>query len=296
MIHMKRFLIMMPLFAFLGALLAAPAGGDPKILIPSKRSGNLEIYLMNADGSDAKSLTNSKSFNTFPTWSPDGKTIAFCRYDEGQLPSIWTMDADGKNPKQLTKEHDRGPVWSPNGKKIAFCRHVDGNPEIFVMDADGSNQTNLTKNSAFDADATWSPDSKQIAFTSDRSGEGFKIYVMDANGENVKEVTKTGNRLGYSYPAWSPDGKKIAYADQAENNLEIFTCDLSGESVKQLTKLGGQNSYAVWSTDGKQIMFGHLVNKDSGELYVMDADGGNQKAVLKDEGYVEGCRPSWQPK
>jgi TolB protein len=293
---MMRFLTMIPLFAFLGALVAAPAGSDPKILVPSKRSGNFEIYLMNADGGDAKNLTNSKSFNVFPTWSPDGKTIAFCRYDEGQLPSIWTMEADGKNVKQLTKEHDRGPAWSPDGKKIAFCRHVDGNPEIFVMDADGSNQTNLTKNAAFDADPAWSPDSKQIAFTSDRSGEGFKIYVMDANGENVKEISKTGNRLGYTYPAWSPDGKKIAYSDQAENNLEIFTCDLSGENAKQLTKLGGQNSYAVWSPDGKQIMFGHLVNKDSGELYVMDADGGNQKVVLKSEGYVEGCRPAWQLK
>ena len=292
---MKPFFLMTLFIACVGIMFAAPAAEDPKIVVPSKRSGNFDLYIMNADGSDAKNLTNSKSYNTYPAWSPDGKTIAFCRYDEGQLPSIWTMDADGKNAKQLTKGHDRGAAWSPDGKKIAFCR-VDGNPEVFVMDADGSNQVNLTKNDAFDSDATWSPDSKQIAFTSDRSGEGFKICVMDANGENVKEIIKAGNRLGFSFPAWSPDGKKIVYANQVENNLEIFTCDPNGDNVKQLTKLGGRNSYPAWSPDSKQIMFGHLGDKNSGELYVMDADGGNQKIVLKSEDYVEGYRPAWQPK
>ena len=59
----------------------------------------------------------------------------------------------------------------------------------------------------------------------------------------MKEITKNGNHFGYAYPAWSPDGKRIAYADQAENSLELFVCDSDGENVKQLTTLGGQNRY-----------------------------------------------------
>ena len=290
---LRRFLLSLGLCGFLGALLAAPAADQAKILFPCKRSGSsYEICLMDADGGDAQKLTDSKVFNTFPAWSPDGKTIAFCRYEEGQPSSIWVMDADGTNVKQLTRGPDRAPAWSPDGNLIAFCR----NGEIHVMEPDGANQVNLTKNETFDADVAWSPDSKKLAFSSSRSGEGFKIYVMDADGENVNEITKAGNLLGFAYPAWSPDGKKIVYADQDENNLEIFVCDPDGDNVKQLTKLGGKNTYAAWSPDGKQIMFRRLENEVAGALYVMNADGGNQKAVLKLEDTIEGCRPAWKPK
>jgi TolB protein len=277
----------------LSALVAAPAADQPKILFPCKGTGSsFEICLMDVDGGDAQRLTESKVFNTFPAWSPNGKTIAFCRYEEGQPSSIWTMDADGQNVKQLTKGPDRAPVWSPDGKKLAFVR----NGEIHVMDPDGANQVNLTKNETFDADVTWSPDGMSLAFSSSRSGEGFKIYVMDADGENVREITKTGNLLGFAYPAWSPDGKRIAYADQDENNLEIFVCDADGQNAKQLTKLGGQNTYAAWSPDGKQILFRRLENEVSSTLYLIDADGSNKRTLLKSEVTVEGCRAAWQPK
>ncbi|MFL5243050.1 MAG: DPP IV N-terminal domain-containing protein [Gemmataceae bacterium] len=290
---LKRLLLSLGLCGFLGALLAAPAAVQPKILFPIKRSNtSFEINLMDADGTDANKLTDSKVFNTFPAWSPNGKPISFCRYEEGQPSAIWIMDADGKNAKPLTKGPDRAPAWSPDGKTIAFSH----NGEIHVMDADGGNQINLTRNETFDVDASWSPDGKQIAFSSSRSGEGFKIYVMDADGENVTEISKTGNILGFSFPAWSPDGKKIAYAEQDGTNLEIFLCDPDGENAKQLTKLGGKCTYAAWSPDGKQLLFRRLENDVAGALYLMDADGGNQKAILKIEDTIDGCRPAWQPK
>jgi TolB protein len=112
----------------------------------------------------------------------------------------------------------------------------------------------------------------------------------------VKEITKNPNRFGFAYPAWSPDGKRIAYADQAENSLELFICDPDGENVKQLSKLGGQNTYPAWSPDSKQILFRHFEGNNDGPLYIMDADGGNQKIVLKLEGNIEGSRAAWQPK
>src|SRR6202040_2750685 len=126
----------------------------------------------------------------FPCWSPDGKKIAFTSDLGGGL-NIYVMDADGKNIKKLTKENDasRAPAWSPDGKKIAFTRHVDGGvPDIFVMNADGSDPVNLTNSPGYDADASWSPDSKRIVFTSLRAGqEGFRLFVMDADGKNEKQ-------------------------------------------------------------------------------------------------------------
>jgi TolB protein len=134
-------------------------------------------------------------------------------------------------------------------------------------------------------------------FCSDRAGDGFRIYVMDADGENVKDLSKNSNAGGFVYPAWSPDSKKIAYGGTVEKSIEIFVMDADGDNVKQLTKLGGQNSYSAWSPDGKQIIFQHCeAYGKAGPVLIMDADGKNQKEILKSEGYIEGGRAAWKPK
>src|SRR5205823_5669879 len=97
---------------------------------------------------------------------------------------------------------------------IAFVSTRDGNPEIYTMDADGSHQTRLTNHSARDLFPSWSPDGTKIAFQSDRDKFGGvqesqpNIFVMDADGSNVTQLTTSGNAL---QPDWSPDGTKIAY-------------------------------------------------------------------------------------
>lgn len=253
---------------------------------------------MNADGSDAKNLTENQGQNTYPAWSRDGKKIAFISTRDGNS-AIYVMDADGKNVKQLTNGErvDRAPAWSPDGKKIAFCRHLGNNWEIFVMEADGANQVNLTDDPARDADPAWSPDGKKIAFASNRSGQGYRLYVVDTDGKNVQDVSKADNRRGYVYPAWSPDGKIIAYSELIDNDVEIFLAGADGSFTKQLTKLGGLNTLAAWSADGKKMAFLHTsFDAETGSLYVMDANGNDPKEVLKDEAPVEGGRPAWQPK
>jgi Tol biopolymer transport system component len=272
----------------------------PRLLFPSNRGGNFDIYRMNPDGSDARNLTNKEGDDTYPAWSPDGTRIAFTSNRSGNL-DIYVMDANGSDVKQLTNTNDveRGPTWSPDGKKIAYVRHVnEDNPEIYVMNADGSNPINLTKDTAYDSDVAWSPDGKKLAFASNRSGQGFRVYVMDADGKNVQDISKEDNPAGFVYPAWSPDGKRIAYTHLAENALEIFVCDADGSNRKQLTKLGGGNSYAAWSMDGKKIAFLHINEGDeAGTPHIMDADGTNAKPILpKPEGPIEGGRLAWKPK
>ena len=101
----------------------------------------------------------------------------------------------------------------------------------------------------------------------------------------------------YVYPAWSPDGKKIAYGGPSGDAVEIFVCDADGTGQKQLTRLGGMSSMAAWSRDGKRIAFQHHTYRSAlASLYVMDADGGNLTVVLKDAGPKEGGRPVWKRK
>jgi Tol biopolymer transport system component len=163
------------------------------------------------------------------------------------------------------------------------------------MDADGGNVKALTRGDKVSRVPTWSPDGKKILFTSLRSGNGFRVYVMDVDGGNTRELTTNDNPFGSVFPSWSPDGTKIAWTDKVGEGLEIFTANADGSNAKQVTKLGGLNTYAAWSPDGKTIAFYHAENEETGSFQVMDAAGGNRKELLKNEAPVEGGRPAWRP-
>jgi TolB protein len=119
--------------------------------------------------------------------------------------------------------------------------------------------------------------------------------VLGLDGKGARNLTNHASQS--LYPAWSPDGKRIAFGDESNGAVELFVCDADGSNKKQLTKLGGINTAAAWSPDGKQLLFQrHGDGEETGTLYVIDADGGNQKVVLKGEGPIEGGRASWRPK
>jgi len=136
-----------------------------------KRVGNMEIYVMNADGSNQIRLTKNPAASPYapyalaicesPAWSPDGSKIAFAsnRYNRFGNVKIYVMNADGSKQTRLTNNsaYDASPAWSPDGSKIAFVSGRDGNQEIYVMNADGSNQTRLTNNLVEDGSPAWSP-------------------------------------------------------------------------------------------------------------------------------------------
>jgi len=269
-----------------------PAYAKAQLLRVSKRTGNAEIFLMNADGTEAKNLTQSKAENSYPAWSPDGQKIAFASNRDGTL-NIYIMDANGANLKQLTQgtQRCRLPSWSPDGQQIAFCRYVNGTELIFIMDADGSKVKQIGKG----YDPAWSPDGKKILFASLTTGKGFHLYVMDLNGANIRKLTTGDNVTGYVYPAWSPDGKKIAWTDKVGGGLEIFVADADGQNAKQLTALGLTNTFAAWSPDGKKVVFFRLGGGQTGLNYIMDADGGNLTELQTNESYIEGGRPAWRP-
>ncbi|MBI3151738.1 MAG: PD40 domain-containing protein [Chloroflexi bacterium] len=160
--------------------------------------GSEGICVMNADGT-----THNIADGGRPTWSPDGKKIAF-RSGPYNNVEVYVINVDDTDPINLTryrKGWDGNPVWSPDGKKIAFSSYRDGNYEIYVMNADGSDQINLTNNQAGDDEPVWSPDGRKIAFVSDRDGNN-EIYLIDADGSNLFRLTNN-DANDYS-PTWSP--------------------------------------------------------------------------------------------
>jgi len=130
-----------------------------KIALASDREGDVEIYVMDSDGSNLIRLTESVGFDGFPQWSPDGTKIAFITFRD-ENPEIYVMDRDGSNQINLTNHPAQdasggGFSWSPDGSQILFDTDRDGNFEVYVMDADGSNPTNLTNDPAADLAPAW---------------------------------------------------------------------------------------------------------------------------------------------
>jgi TolB protein len=176
-----------------------------------------DIYVMNADGSNVVNisdviLSNISDYIFAPIflsldWSPDGTRIAFSLSDDICCADIYVVDADGSNPRNLTRfsgTDDRSPAWSPDGWRIAHSRRhpLGGDAEIYVMDPGGGAVVNLSNNPASDREPTWSPDGTHIAFASNRDDSDFDIYVMDADGANLIRLT---DRPGADRsPAWAP--------------------------------------------------------------------------------------------
>ena len=155
-----------------------------------------DICVVDADGGKPHNLTLHPFGNPLhhfddehPTWSPDGRQIAFTSNREGQ--GIFVMDRDGNNLRRLTppRTWDYNPAWSPDGKQIAFQSSQNESIDIYVMNADGSNRRRLTRHPAHDHYPSWSPDGQKIVFYSERNGVDGEVYVMDAYGNNQQNLT-----------------------------------------------------------------------------------------------------------
>lgn len=277
-----------------------------KIAFVWQRDHSREIHVINADGTGEKNLSPIPANDQYPAWSPGGSRIAFT---SGNPPygsiafDICVMNPDGTGRSRLTQGPagigDSGPHWSPDEKRIAFSRHEQGNSEVYVMNADGSGQRNLTQSPRLDFCRGWSREGKKILFESNRTGN-WDIYVMNADGRGQTNLTR--NPADDSGPSWSPDGRKIAFTRRQQNaSGEIYMMDADGTNQRRITTNPMWDVSPVWSPDGKMIAFLRL--QQSGlwwfesrysEIYVMNADGSDQRNITRMRAYTMGY--AWAPR
>jgi len=321
------------------------------VFVSNRHNEALSIWTMNPDGGSLTRLTDEKSrtewlpsfvqvYDVGPVWSPDGARIAFVSNRDSDF-AVYIMSADGKSVNLVTDKvlNPASVAWSPSGNKIALSGGVRVVPgiekpsvHVYVVNIDGSQLSKLTSDGDYgnnNDSPTWSPDGKQIAFSSNRDPDGkYKIWVMNADGSNQRRLTDihgTSNPLFYgdSGPAWSPDGSKILFGGYRDFNgtrncfvvncSELFVMNADGSNDVPLTNDPNRNGgYAAsWSPDGTKIVasrsLGTIAERNSinrgTAIIVMNADGSNEVNISNRGTYdfngrghlfVEGS-PDWQP-
>ena len=258
------------------------AGTVSRIAFASIRDGRKEIYVIEADGSGIRRVTDNSftpASDGSPSWSPDGQELAFER-DGSSHSGIWVVNKEGTSSRRLTTlSGDWSPSWSPDGRQIAFMR-LDGPGEIYVMTADGSSPTRLTDHPGHDYDPTWSPDGRQIAFSRRDGNQNGDIYVMNADGSSQTRLTN--HFADDDRPSWSPDGRQIAFSSHRDGNYEIYVMNADGSAPTRLTNNPGTDFNPSWSSNGL-IAFESFRN-GSEDIFVMAADGSAQTQVTSGPG------------
>jgi len=220
----------------------APDGRS--IAYTSYRTGVPDVLISNIYAGTMEQPTKGVGQNWLPVFSPDGRRIAFVSNRDGNS-EIYVANRDGSNLTRLTNNPaiESTPTWSPAGTQIAFTSERSGTPQIYVVNVDGSGLRKITSESYADR-ATWSPAPfNEIAFTA-RTGPGFDIKILAIGTGETRQIT-FGEGTNES-PAWSPNGRHLAFMSTRAGRSQIFTVDRDGRNLRQLTR-DGNNTTPHWS-------------------------------------------------
>ncbi len=248
-----------------------------------------QLMIADADGYDPRQLVRSTEPLMSPTWSPDGRQMAFVAFENGQSAIFLQTVATGVVRKLTNKSGINGaPAFSPDGRKLAVTLSYEGNPEIYLLDIATETLTRLTRDPAIDTEPAFSPDGRHIVFTSDRAGRA-QLYRMSANGGGEPERLSFEGRSN-ARASFSPDGKTLALVHQDERGFRIATMDVKTRQLQVLSD-GPLDESPSFAPNGVAIIYAAKGARGA-ELATVTTDTGIRQR-LSQAGDVR--EPAWSP-
>jgi len=272
----KRFVMLGA--ALLLAVAALTAAGPAGATLPGGNGkiayANVGIWVAGPVGENPTRLTSSIR-DADPSWSPDGKQIAFTRLNGCQDPEcvfgdVWVMDADGTDQRLVTKGFN--PSWSPDGEKLAYescttsglypCDNDKRN--VSLVNPDGTGRVDLTagmrspcnaNTTSREVEPTWSPDGKKIAFISSAQNCRYEVYAMNADGTGQVRLSEAGVNEADHTPSWSPDGEEIVFSRSYEAEMpRVYSVDADGV-LGEVAFPSARGLEPAWAPDGRRIVY-----------------------------------------
>lgn len=255
---------------------------NEKIAFSSNRSGNWDIYVMDADGSDRVRLTQNRADDFSPAWSPTGKQILFVS-DRGGEMDLYVMNADGSRLRKIFRDSALRiePAWAPDGERIAF--HAQG-PQWSIQTATihGTGVNLVVAADPRGGNPSWSPDGNEIAFVNNIN-DTRRIFIVTLSSGEVRTFLPNESSWMYS-PAWSPEGDRLAfswYKWGIGNKQALFVANRNGTRLKQIGKSALGTFSPAWSPEEDKLVYVEEAIDRDRQIVVIDIGSRKKREITR---------------
>lgn len=252
-----------------------------------KSGRSYQLQIADVDGARAQTVLRSKEPIMSPTWSPNGRYLAYVSF-ETQKPVVWVQDLStgSRRPVANFKGSNSAPAWSPDGSTLAVVLTTTGNSQIYLVPMEGGRPRRVSYSDGIDTEPAFSSDGSRLLFVSDRAG-GPQIYSMPVTGGQAQRQSWNG---AYNVsPRVAPDGKSFAYVRREAGKFRVVIQDSSGD---RYLSDGPDNQRPSYAPNGRMVLYASEAGGKS-VLYAATVDGSSKIKLAVINGDVQD--PAWGP-